>query len=241
MASTDIIIAHGIWKILNRVMTFVPYDVSVIGASETGKTTLDRQLTTRGEIQRLGEEDRTHHKKTWLGRHYKMPDTTRKKITSEGKLSKTIVSRDLGGHMEYHSTWLRDMINRNCSSVVVVIDQRHMENSHNVDNQTALGYLVRGLSDKKNIPKGLSWRGWWRAKNYYPKRVVLLANKADEWMTDQDHNTWEKGFISRHPIFNAFRSDLYKLQSLNIPVYMDAVSARYGWNVQNALYKGLTI
>lgn len=240
MASTDIVIAHGIWKLLNRVMTFVPYDVSVIGASETGKTTLDRQLTTRGEIQKLGESERTHHKKSWLGT-YKLPETTRKRVVSDGKLAKTIVSRDLGGHIEYHSTWLRDMINRNCSSVVVVIDQRHIGDSHNVDNQTALGYLVRGLSDKKNVPKGLTWRGWWRAKNYYPKRVVLLANKADEWMTDQDHNTWEKGFIARHRIFDAFRSDLYKLQSMNIPVYMDAVSARYGWNVQDALYKGLTI
>ena len=157
MASTDIVIAHGIWKLLNRVMTFVPYDVSVIGASETGKTTLDRQLTTRGEIQKLGESDRTHHKKSWLGT-YKMPDTTRKRVVSDGKLAKTIVSRDLGGHIEYHSTWLRDMINRNCSSVVVVIDHRHMSDAHNVDNQTALGYLVRGLSDKKNLPKGLTWR-----------------------------------------------------------------------------------
>ena len=60
-------------------------------------------------------------------------------------------------------------------------------------------------------------------------------------MSDEDHNTWEKGFIARHRIFDAFRNDLYKLQSLNIPVYMDAVSARYGWNVQDALYKGLTI
>jgi len=240
MASTDIVIAHGIWKLLNRVMTFVPYDVSVIGASETGKTTLDRQLTTRGEIQKLGESDRTHHKKSWLGTH-KMPDTTRKRVVSDGKLAKTIVSRDLGGHIEYHSTWLRDMINRNCSSVVVVIDHRHMSDAHNVDNQTALGYLVRGLSDKKNLPKGLTWRGWWRAKDYYPKRVILLANKADEWMTDQDHTTWEKGFIARHKIFDVFRNDLYKLQSMNIPVYMDAVSARYGWNVQDALYKGLVI
>ena len=240
MASTDIVIAHGIWKLLNRVMTFVPYNVSVIGASETGKTTLDRQLTTRGEIMKLGEEDRTHHKKSWLGQ-YKLPETTRKKITSEGKLSKTVVSRDLGGHIEYHSTWLRDMINRNCSSVVVVVDHRHVGDSHNVDNQTALGYLVRGLSDKKNIPRGLTWRGWWRAKKYYPQRVLLLANKADEWMTDQDHSTWEKGFIARHQIFDAFRTDLYKLQSMNIPVYMDAVSARYGWNVQDALYKGLVI
>jgi len=239
MASTDIVIATGIYKILSKLFTFIPYEISVIGAAETGKTTLDRQLTTRGEIQRLYSEDRTHHKKGWLGKYY-MPDSTRKRIKSEG-LERTVISRDLGGHIQYHSTWLRDMINRNCGSVIVVIDDRHLRDPKNVDNQTALGYLVKGLSDKKNLPKGLTWRGWWRAKKYCPKRVVILANKADEWMTDQDHATWEKGFISRHTIFDVFRADLYKLQTMNIPVYMDAMSARYGWNVQDGLFKGLTI
>ncbi len=240
MASADIIIAHGIWRMLNKVMTLVPYNVSIIGASECGKTTLDKQLTTRGEIRKLREEDRTHHTKGWLG-NYKFPPATRKKITSDGNLAKTVVSRDLGGHIQYHSTWLRDMINRNCTSVIVIIDSRHLTDTHNVDNQTALGYLVRGLSDKKNVPKGLTWRGWFRAKKYYPKRVILLANKADEWMSEIDHSVWEKGFVSRHKIFDVFRNDLYKLQAMNIPVYMDAISARYSWNVQDALYKGLII
>ena len=133
------------------------------------------------------------------------------------------------------------MINRNCSSVVLVIDNRHLMDTNNVDNQTALGYLVRALSDKNNTPRGLTWRGWWRAKKYYPKRVVVLANKADEWMTDADHATWEKGFIARHQIFDVFREDFYRLQAMNVPVYMDAVSAKYGWNVQDALIKGLSI
>tara|TARA_B100001094_G_scaffold119980_1_gene115670 strand:- start:213 stop:560 length:348 start_codon:yes stop_codon:yes gene_type:complete len=113
--------------------------------------------------------------------------------------------------------------------------------TNNVDNQTALGYLLTALSDKNNIPKGLTWRGWWRAKKYYPKRVVVLANKADEWMTDADHATWEKGFIARHKIFDVFREDFYRLQAMNVPVYMDAMSAKYGWNVQDALVKGLAI
>ena len=133
------------------------------------------------------------------------------------------------------------MINRNCSSIVLVIDNRHLVDTNNVDNQTALGYLVRALSDKNNTPKGLTWRGWWRANNYYPKRVVVLANKADEWMTDADHATWEKGFIARHKVFDVFREDFYRLQSMNVPVYMDAISAKYGWNVQDALIKGLSI
>ena len=239
MASTDIVIATGIWRLLSKLSTFIPYEVSVIGAAQSGKTTLDKQLTTRGEIRKLQDTDRTHHKKGWLGK-YKMPEATRKRITSDG-LARTVVSRDLGGHIEYHATWLRDMINRNCGSVVIVIDDRHILDPKNVDNQTALGYLVTGLSDKKNLPKGLSWRGWWRAKKYYPKRILILANKADNWMSDVDHVTWEKGFIARHPIFNVFRDDLYRLQAMNIPVYMDAISARYAWNVQDSLYRGLNV
>ena len=43
MASTDIVIATGIYKILSKLFTFIPYEISVIGAAETGKTTLDRQ------------------------------------------------------------------------------------------------------------------------------------------------------------------------------------------------------
>jgi len=239
MGSAEIILAHGVWRVMAGVLTLVPYEISVIGASKSGKTTLDGQLTTRGEIRKLYDKDRTHHSKDWLGR-YKLPDATKKRIRSDG-LARTIVSRDLGGHIEYHSTWLRDMINRNCSSVVLVIDNRHLMDTNNVDNQTALGYLVRALSDKNNTPRGLTWRGWWRAKKYYPKRVVVLANKADEWMTDADHVTWEKGFIARHQIFDVFREDFYRLQAMNVPVYMDAVSAKYGWNVQDALIKGLSI
>jgi hypothetical protein len=239
MGSAEIILAHGVWRAMSGVLTLIPYEISVIGASKSGKTTLDAQLTTRGEIRKLYDKDRTHHRKNWLGR-YQLPDATKKRIQSDG-LAKTIVSRDLGGHIEYHATWLRDMINRNCSSVVLVIDNRHLIDTNNVDNQTALGYLLTALSDKNNMPKGLTWRGWWRAKKYYPKRVVVLANKADEWMSDADHVTWEKGFIARHRVFDVFREDFYRLQAMNVPVYMDAISAKYGWNVQEALVKGLRI
>ena len=60
-------------------------------------------------------------------------------------------------------------------------------------------------------------------------------------MTDEDHKLWEKGFIARHPIFNVFREDFYKLQGMNIPVYIDTISARYGWNVQESLIDGLKV
>jgi len=238
MGSAEIVVAHGIWRFLSGIISYVPVQISVIGASNSGKTTLDKQLTTQGEIRELGEGERTHHTKGWLG-NYRLPDTTKKRVKSDG-LAKTLVSRDLGGHTEYHSTWLRDMVERNCNTVIVVVDHRHLVNPNNIDNQTALGYLVNALQ-KKSRPKGLSLRGRWRWKNYAPRRVLLLANKADEWMDNESHQLWERGFIPRHKIFDVFREDLHQLQSMYIPVHIDTISARYGWNVQDAIMKGFEI
>ena len=180
--SGEIIVGHALWQVLSHGSTYLPQQVGVYGASETGKTTLDMQLTTKGEIRPLGEDDRTHHDKTWLGRE-KMPEATRKRVKSEGLTSRTLITRDVGGHAEYQNMWLRDMIQRNARTVVVVIDHRHLEDSRNTDNQIALGYLVESLA-KNVVPKGLSIRARLRAKKYAPSRLILVANKADRWMED---------------------------------------------------------
>lgn len=237
--SGEIVLGHALWQIMFHGSTFVPVHVGVYGASETGKTTLDMQLTTKGEIRPLGEQDRTHHKKSWLGRE-RMPESTRKRVKSDGIKSRTIISRDVGGHAEYHSMWLRDMIERNVKTVVVVVDHRHLKDNRNTDNQVALGYLVEALSNK-TVPKGLSIRARLRAKRYTPNRIILLANKADQWMEDEDFFMWERGLIARHSIFNVFRNTLYQLQGMQIPVHLGAVSARYGWNVEGAILKGMKI
>ena len=236
--TAEIILGHALWKVLSHGHTFIPVNVGIYGASESGKTTLDQQFTTRGEIRHLGEDDRTHHTTTWRGIG-KMPVATKKRIKSNG-MKKTLVSRDIGGHTEYHSMWLRDMIQRKVSTVIVVIDHRHMVDNKNIDNQLALSYLVDSLG-KSRIPKGLSFRAWLRAKNYAPQRIIILANKADEWMDEECHAQWEKGFIARHRVFDVFREDLYRLQKMNIPVVLDAISARYGWNIEDSVLKGINI
>jgi hypothetical protein len=238
--SVEIVMAHGIWQLLVHGRTFVPRQVGVYGATLSGKTTLDQQLTTKGEIRELEEKDRTHHnERKWFRKTIKLPPATVKRVKSNG-LEKTIVSRDIGGHIEYHSMWLRDMIERKVGTVVIVVDHRHLQNSKDISNQTALGYLVQSLSEH-TVPRGLSLRARLRAKKYTPQRILLIANKADEWMDDESYALWEKGFISRHPIFDVFREDLYKLHSLHIPVQMDAISARYAWNVEEAIIKGFKI
>jgi hypothetical protein len=238
MYAGNVVIGHAIWQVIKSIAGYVPHSVSVIGPSESGKTTLDLQLTTKGEIRNFGSKERTHHRKGWLGR-YKLPDASRKKVRSEG-VQKTIVSRDLGGHVDYHHLWMRDMIERKVRNVVVIIDNRHLMDPRNLDNQTAMGFLVETLSKRYRI-RGLSWRARLRSRKYAPERILLLANKADDWMSDADHNMWEKGFIARHQIFDVFRNHLYDLQAMHIPVYTDAISAKYGWNVNEAIIKGLDV
>ena len=51
----------------------------------------------------------------------------------------------------------------------------------------------------------------------------------------------KKGFIARHPIFDVFREDLYKLHSMGIRLRIDAIDARYSWNVEEAIVGGFEI
>ena len=212
----------------------MPHSVGVYGASQTGKTTLDRQLTTQGEVRPYGDDERTHHKKR-RGK-YVLPEATHKRIRSHG-MKKTIVSRDLGGHVEYHTTWLRDLWLRKVKTIVVVLDHRHIENPNNTDNQVALSYLVKSLQHQTR-PKGLGLKRIFQ-RRYMPKRIILLMNKADEWMDDDAWRQWEQGFILRHPIFDAFRHTLYEIQEMKIPLRADACSAAVGWNVDEAIFRGL--
>ena len=177
--SGEFVLGHALWQLLSHGSTYVPYQVGVYGASETGKTTLDMQLTTKGEIRPLGDSDRTHHNKSWLGRE-RMPEATRKRVTSDGIKSRTVIARDVGGHKEYHGMWLRDMIERKVKTIVVVIDHRHLTDSRNTDNQVALGFLVEALSNK-TIPKGLSIRARLRARVRVPGQCPILPYEGPFW------------------------------------------------------------
>jgi hypothetical protein len=102
-----------------------------------------------------------------------------------------------------------------------------------------VGYLVEALSQRKP-PKGLGMWTRFRRRHYRPDRIILLANKADEWMTEQaDFEMFERGMIANHPIFDVFREHLFMLQEMNIPVHIDAISAIRNFNVQDSLMKGL--
>jgi len=203
-----------------------------------GKTTLDRQLMTKGNVRPIDESNRTHHKKKRLSNKYILPQVTAKRVRSRG-LKRTVLSSDVGGHVEYHNLWLRDIFHRNVKTIIVVIDDRHLLDPQNTDNQVAMGYLVDALINRKK-PKRLGFWKRFKRRNYTPHRVLLLANKADEWLNDDySFEMWERGMISHHPIFEAFQQPLYSLQECNIPTRVDACSASIGWNVEEAIIRGI--
>lgn len=236
VSASVIVAAHGFWKVLDWAGKFVTHNVGVYGASEAGKTTLDQQLMTEGYVAPLGENERTHHKKKWLSKHYQMPPTEPKRIKSEG-ISKTLVSNDIGGHTQYMPMWIQDMYKRRVQTLVIIIDHRHIVDRNNTDNQLAVGYIVEYLV-KRTKPKGIGLFARFKSRNWQPKRILILANKADLWLDEDGYSQWERGLISEHQIFEPFKESLYQLQKLHIPVKVDAISATVGWNVDDALMRG---
>ena len=168
--AAEIIIAHGIWRLSQTLASLIPVNISVIGPTGSGKTTLDRQLTTRGEVRMFSEDERTHHTKTWLG-NYRMPEATKKRVKSEG-LARTVVSRDLGGHEEYRTLWLADMINRDSKNVFVIIDHRHILDSNNVDtpNSSYKSFRMKVNSGTIN-------------KSYRAQPLLFAVSEDGKWST----------------------------------------------------------
>lgn len=238
VSTSAIVVAHGFWRFFDKAGTYVTHNIGVYGFSETGKSTLDRQLMTEGKVRPLGENERTHHRRSWLTRNHKMPTKQIHRVRSDG-LHKTVVSRDIGGHKEYFPMWLRDMYQRRVKTLIIMIDHRHLLNPDNTSNQLALGYIVESLMTGKK-PRGIGLIRRFKARKWRPSRIIILANKADEWMDEQGYSQWERGLISEHPIFAPFKEHLYQLQEMRIPTRVDAVSAMVGWNVEDAIMKGMS-
>jgi hypothetical protein len=192
---------------------------------------------TEGQVRPIPDHERTHHKKKWLSKHHKLPDSSVRRVKSDG-LHKTIISRDIGGHEKYFPMWIRDMYQRRIKTLIIMIDHRHLEDTDNISNQLALGYIIESIASRRR-PRGIGWLKRWRSRNWRPNRIIILANKADLWMDEESYSQWERGLISEHPIFEPFREHLYTLQELAIPTRVDAVSAAVGWNVEDAIMKGM--
>jgi hypothetical protein len=201
-------------------------------------------MSTSGELEvadEEGVETSTYHAFSQAQGRYVLPQPTRKRVafpesTSAANVRRTIVSTDIGGHMEYFDLWLEDMIARDVQIVLWLIDHRHLTDPNNIDQQIAFSRFVDVLVTKK-YPRFKTRKMRKRAKKYKPQVVGLVANKADLWLEDGWKTKFDSPRIGEHPIFEPFRKDLIRIQRhLMVPTVKRACSALYNWNVEVVIW-----
>jgi len=212
MAGFIIVFAEKIGKLWNRLHS-IPF--GVYGASQVGKTTLHHQLRTRGEVPDI-------HNRT-VGRQR----ATRKVVKLEGD-SHTIKTSDIGGETVYWTEWIRDMKSRHVKYIIFMIDDRHMNKHYDIEQQLSWTFLVDTICSKywditNNTGK--------KKSHAYPIAVGVWANKYDLW---KDRYTYET--IEDHPIFEAFKPGMQKLNDKGIPCFKYIVSAK---SDSEMVYRGI--
>jgi len=208
-----------------------PRKVGIYGPSMVGKTTLDRYMTTPGEMEPIAEEDRTSHFRM-LGKHL-LPRPSRKRVRWKGD-TRVIYSSDIGGEERFWSLWIDDMVHRQVESVVFMFDERSLRGGD--DAIQAVGgfkYLVDSIINKQYRYRKFST--WWKGKKYMPKNIMLVANKADKWWDDNASILWQQDRIGEHKVFDPFRPDLIRLQKAGIPTRRSFMATRIGWQVETTL------
>ena len=122
----------SLWKKFHAI------NFGIYGASQVGKTTLHQQLRTRGEVPEI--------KQRTVG----LQKPLRKFVKIEGN-AHTVKMSDVGGESQYWNLWKQDMKKRKVKYVLFMIDDRHLKNSANLQNQLAWQYLVDLICDKHPI------------------------------------------------------------------------------------------
>tara|TARA_R100001086_G_scaffold59242_1_gene27139 strand:+ start:8363 stop:9085 length:723 start_codon:yes stop_codon:yes gene_type:complete len=218
--------------------SYKPRRVGVYGAPMVGKTTLDRYMTTPGEMEDIPEEDRTTHSRILKIGKYKMPKPTRKRVSWRGE-KRVVYSADLGGQERFWNLWIEDMVTRGVEAVVYVFDDRAFKGGDaGVQQLAGFRYLVDCL-----INRNYRYRSMWsrlKGRKYRPRVVMLIANKADRFFDETASKLWHDGRIGEHKIFDPFRDDLIKLQKAGIPTKRSFMATRIGWNVEQCMLDLLT-
>jgi hypothetical protein len=213
-----------------------PRRVGIYGAGMVGKTTLDRFMTTPGEMEDISEEERTMHRKM-LGK-YKMPKPTRKRVSWKGH-KRVVYSSDVGGQERFWNLWIDDMVNRQVEAVVYMFDDRAFKGGNDALQQIAgFKFLVDAILNRQYRYR--NWKARRKGKKYMPKLIMLVANKADRFFDDTAAMLWQQDRIGEHKIFDPFRDDLIRLQRGGIPTRRSFMATRIGWNVENTMVDLLT-
>tara|TARA_R100000908_G_C3755902_1_gene150460 strand:- start:4899 stop:5615 length:717 start_codon:yes stop_codon:yes gene_type:complete len=213
-----------------------PRRVGIYGAGMVGKTTLDRFMTTPGEMEDISEEERTLHRKM-LGK-YKMPKPTRKRVSWKGH-KRVVYSSDVGGQERFWNLWIDDMVNRQVEAVVYMFDDRAFKGGNDALQQVAgFKFLVDAILNRQYRYR--NWKARRKGKKYMPKLIMLVANKADRFFDDTAAMLWQQDRIGEHKIFDPFRDDLIRLQRGGVPTRRSFMATRIGWNVENTMVDLLT-
>ena len=213
-----------------------PRKVGIYGAGLTGKTTLDRYMTTPGEMEDIPEEERTTHFKM-LGRHM-LPKPTRKRVSWKGE-KRVVFSSDVGGQERFWNLWIDDMVARQVECVVYLFDDRAIKGGGEALQQIAgFKYLVDAVINRQYRYRNFKSR--WKGKKYAPKLIMLVANKADRFFDETAVMLWQQDRIGEHKIFDAFRDDLIRLQKAGVPTRRSFMATRIGWNVDATMVNLLT-
>jgi len=165
-AGFAVLVAEVGLSIYNRVHA---YSFGIYGAGEVGKTTLQRQLQTRGEVPNIRK------------RTDGLQRPTRKVVKIDGSL-KTVKSADVGGQAQYWIQWVQDMRNRKVEYIIFLIDNRHNEEKFNMDNQLAWRFLVDTILDTH-------WRNGKKAKKKTERQAIMDRNGS---ISAADHFTEEQ-------------------------------------------------
>ncbi len=205
--------------------------VGIYGASMVGKTTLDKYMTTPGEMEEIPEHERTKHFK--IITRYILPKPTRKRVRWEGE-RRVVHSADIGGEERFWNLWIDDMVNRQCEYVVFMFDDRAFKGGDDALQQVGgFRFLVDNVIERNYRYR--NWKSWRKGKRYVPKMILLVANKADRYFDAKAAQLWREGRIGEHKIFDPFREDLIRLQKAGVPTRRSFMATRIGWNVENTL------
>tara|TARA_R100000654_G_scaffold27646_4_gene51952 strand:+ start:2403 stop:3122 length:720 start_codon:yes stop_codon:yes gene_type:complete len=210
-----------------------PRKVGVYGPTMVGKTTLDRYMTTPGEMEEIPLADRTKHFKVPGINRFLLPRPSRKRVTYKGD-TRVVYSSDIGGEERFWNLWVDDLVNRQVEAVIFLIDHRSSKGGEEaVQAVGGFKYLVDAILHRQYRYRKL--KAWFKGKKYAPKLIMLVANKADQWWDDQANVLWQQQRLGEHKIFDPFREDLVRLQKAGVPTKRGMMATKIGWNVENTM------
>lgn len=215
-----------------------PRKVGVYGPTMVGKTTLDRYMTTPGEMEEIQLSDRTKHFKVPGINRFLLPSATRKRVAWKGD-KRVVYSADLAGEERFWNLWIDDMVARQVEAIVFLFDHRSaLGGDPAVQSVGGFKFLVDAILHRQYRYRNLKSR--WKGKKYAPKVIMLVANKADEWWDDQANVLWQQQRLGEHRMFDPFREDLVRLQKAGIPTKRGMMATKIGWNVENTMLELLS-